>query len=88
MKSSLPDPSYPRVLLFYFYKTFTNKQKKARPVRIRLFNKKGNDLLSHKLAVPSAQAGLTSLFGMGRGGHRRYSHLKTFNTLKVLMTYQ
>ena len=51
-------------------------------------NKKGNDLLSHKLAVPSAQAGLTSLFGMGRGGHRRYSHLKTFNTLKVLMTYQ
>ena len=45
-------------------------------------NKKGNDLLSHKLAVPSAQAGLTSLFGMGRGGHRRYSHLKTFNTFK------
>jgi hypothetical protein len=29
-------------------------------------------------AVPSAQAGLTSLFGMGRGGHRRYRHLKIF----------
>ena len=29
-------------------------------------------------AVPSALAGLTSLFGMGRGGHRRYRHLKVF----------
>jgi hypothetical protein len=26
--------------------------------------------------VPSAQAGLTTLFGMGRGGHYRYNHLK------------
>ena len=26
--------------------------------------------------VPSARAGLTTLFGMGRGGHCRYSHLK------------
>mgnify|MGYP001063544490 CR=1 FL=1 len=31
--------------------------------------------------VPSALAGLTSLFGMGRGGHCRYSHLKDFNSL-------
>jgi len=30
-------------------------------------------------AVPSALAGLTSLFGMGRGGHRRYRHLDVFN---------
>jgi len=29
-------------------------------------------------AVPLALAGLTSLFGMGRGGHRRYRHLKIF----------
>ena len=29
-------------------------------------------------AVPSALGGLTSLFGMGRGGHPRYSHHKTF----------
>ncbi len=29
-------------------------------------------------AVPSALAGLTSLFGMGRGGHRRYRHLNIF----------
>ena len=25
-------------------------------------------------AVPSAQPGLTALFGMGRGGHRHYNH--------------
>ena len=29
-------------------------------------------------AVPSALAGLTSLFGMGRGRHRRYRHLNIF----------
>jgi hypothetical protein len=28
------------------------------------------------ILVPSALAGLTSLFGMGRGDPRRYSHLK------------
>ena len=28
--------------------------------------------------VPSALAGLTALFGMGRGDPRRYSHLKLF----------
>ena len=31
------------------------------------FKKKGGDLLSHQLAVPSALKGLTSLFGMVRG---------------------
>ena len=31
-------------------------------------DKIGSDLLSHFYAVPSALAGLTSLFGMGRGG--------------------
>ena len=30
--------------------------------------KVGGDLLSHISAVPSAQLGLTSLFGKGRGG--------------------
>ena len=32
-----------------------------------------------KRAVPSAQAGLTSLFGMGRGGPCCYRHLKRWN---------
>ena len=35
----------------------------------------GDDLLSHNsYAVSSALRGLTSLFGMGRGGPPRYSH--------------
>ena len=33
-----------------------------------LFQKNGGYLLSHGFAVPSARTGLTSLFGMGRGG--------------------
>ena len=32
-------------------------------------------------AVPSALVGLTSLFGMGRGGPNRYNRPKTFNIL-------
>ena len=38
--------------------------------------KKGGDILSHRVAVPSALIGLTSLFGMGRGEPYRYNHLK------------
>ena len=37
--------------------------------------KEGGDLLSHITAVPSAQTGLTSLFGKVRGEPRRYNHL-------------
>ena len=49
--------------------------------------------LPHVTAVPSALAGLTSLFGMGRGGHRRYRHLNIFKLkveslgLKVFYTF-
>ena len=39
--------------------------------------KKGGDILSHITAVPSAQSGLTSLFGKGRGEPRRNNHLKS-----------
>ena len=31
------------------------------------------------ILVPSALAGLTALFGMGRGDPRRYSHLKVLS---------
>ena len=41
----------------------------------------GGDILSRFDPVPSAQAGLTSLFGMGRGGPRRNSHQKLLNIL-------
>ena len=52
------------------------QNKKPRFVRNRVFKKKGGDILSHITAVPSAQSGLTSLFGMGRGEPRRNNHLK------------
>ena len=44
----------------------------------------GGDILSRFDPVPSAQAGLTTLFGMGRGGPRRYSHQKVLNILVFL----
>jgi hypothetical protein len=42
--------------------------KKARAQKNTGLDKVGSDLLSHFYAVPSALTGLTSLFGMGRGG--------------------
>ena len=35
-------------------------------------------------AVPSALKGLTSLFGMGRGGHLRYNHHIVFSLIKLV----
>ena len=40
------------------------------------FHKKRRRHTLPQIAVPSAQAGLTSLFGMGRGEPRRNNHLK------------
>ena len=45
-----------------------HKQKSPPGFLSKGFSKKGGYLLSHGCAVPSARAGLTSLFGMGRGG--------------------
>ena len=36
--------------------------------KLSQLKKNGGYLLSHGCAVPSARAGLTALFGMGRGG--------------------
>ena len=52
-----------------------NLSQKKRPNRKIGSLKEGGDLLSHRIAVPSAQTGLTSLFGMVRGEPRRYNHL-------------
>ena len=41
------------------------------------FQKKGGDILFHRMAVPSALMGLTSLFGKVRGEPHRYNHLKS-----------
>src|ERR1700748_400694 len=55
------------------------KNKKAFVFLQRLLDKVWHrPTLPHFTAVPSALAGLTSLFGMGRGGHRRYRHLNVF----------
>jgi hypothetical protein len=57
----------------------TNRYKTKNPMNI---SSQGSYKIGHRptlprfTAVPSALAGLTSLFGMGRGRHRRYRHLK------------
>ena len=68
---------------FYLDSWFLNLgsiTKQESPVLLkRGFCKKGHrPTLPRITAVPSALAGLTSLFGMGRGGHRRYRHLNVF----------
>ena len=51
--------------------------KKKNPNLFRLgFNKERRRHTLPQIAVPSAQAGLTTLFGMGRGEPRRNNHLK------------
>jgi hypothetical protein len=40
------------------------------------------------ILVPSALAGLTALFGMGRGDPRRYSHLKVFKAQSLKLKAQ
>ena len=49
---------------------FLNSLNAKKPQQNKLLRllKFGGDLLSHCYAVPSALTGLTSLFGMGRGG--------------------
>ncbi len=54
---------------------------------MRLFYNYGNDILSRRFnAVPSALMGLTTLFGMGRGGHHRYSHHKVLYVFIITLT--
>ena len=62
-----------------------HKNKKPHSERNRVFQKKGDDILSHITAVPSAQAGLTTLFGMGRGEPRRNNHLKRLQLLWAII---
>ena len=50
------------------YAEHTQKAFRTLSVYGTLPQKNGGYLLSHGCAVPSARAGLTALFGMGRGG--------------------
>ena len=50
----------------------------ADAIRLPLVNSLNAEKGHTKPAVPSAQSGLTSLFGKGRGEPRRNNHLKRF----------
>ena len=54
---------------------FRYKNKKACPIGQAFYKERQRHTLP-QIAVPSAQAGLTSLFGMGRGEPRRNNHLR------------
>ena len=58
--------------------------KQKRPQHYCWGLEEGSDILSHRLAVPSALMGLTSLFGMERGEPHRYNHL---NCRSVIFHY-
>ena len=57
---------------------------KKNPTRGRVLKKSATTYSPTINAVPSALTGLTSLFGMGRGGPRRYSHLKILKIFKSI----
>jgi hypothetical protein len=62
-----------------WYLFYWNGIKRKTPYLIKdkgLIKKWQRHTLPHVSVVPSALVGLTSLFGMGRGGPHRYSHLK------------
>ncbi len=65
-------PLRPRFVLFPFSSHPKQKIPALLPLKGekagKIQEKNGGDLLSHCDAVPSARGGLTSLFGMGRGG--------------------
>gem|GEM_PF-6820721 len=61
-----------------------NLYKQEKPVSFHLqafFKIWHRPTLPRVTAVPSALVGLTSLFGMGRGGHHRYRHLNILNVI-------
>lgn len=55
--------------------------KQQKPVLKTSFYKEGGDILSHRMAVPSALMGLTTLFGKVRGEPHCYNHLKSIHAL-------
>src|SRR5690349_12615068 len=73
----LRGPSCLRVFVARIPRAFEAKKKS--PVfwtRLSVIKDRQRLTLPGVIPVPSALTGLTSLFGMGRGDPRRYSHLK------------
>ncbi len=66
-------------LLFDSLGKFLHKRKKAISFEMAFRNNAGDHLISHTVsrAVPSAQRGLTSVFGMGTGDPSQYGHRQT-----------
>ena len=68
--------AYPAYLAYLAYLSYLAYHQKSSPGTssslvpglLLLFKRRRLPTLPHCIAVPSAQAGLTSLFGMGRGG--------------------
>ena len=59
---------------FSFFSKKIESIKKPQQINVTVLNKMGGDILFQLTLVSSAQSGLTSLFGMGRGDPRRNSH--------------
>ena len=72
----MPEESQPkRLKVNYQDSCYPKKTQKKPTLSCRFFCKgRRRPTFPHFTAVSSAQTGLTSLFGMGRGGHCRYSH--------------
>ena len=64
---------------------YTKGKKKASNIRGLIDKNWRLPTLPPVKAVPSAQVGLTSLFGKGRGGPHRYNHHKILNILKDIL---
>ena len=75
----------PHRVSFIIPLTFKIKQKS--PEGLASGRRWGGDLLSRCDAVPSALAGLTALFGMGRGVPRRRSRPKSCPLLRGIVFY-
>ncbi len=60
------------------------KTEQVHPFGMNLFLKnRRRPTLTPLVGIPSALRGLTSLFGMGRGGHPRHNRHKTVDTRGV-----
>ena len=76
--------------VFYLFDTAKLSPKKRPIHKCEWVFEEGGDILSHRMAVPSALVGLTSLFGMGRGEPYCYNHLsfRSVFTLHNKLTHQ
>jgi len=74
--------TYPGEVFYLF--DIAKLSPKKRPIhKCEWVFEEGGDILSHRMAVPSALVGLTSLFGMGKLTHQKDANICS-NTLNNL----